>query len=323
MRKMKTWLVVLGMIATMAVCGCGGASFDSAKSEAAMESADVTTGYYGEAEAPAAEEAVAEEEVMEEYSMDVEQMEQKLIITEHLNVETQEFDVFWANVNQKVETLDGYIEASEISGQVEYADRYGELTIRIPADKLNDFIIAVDEKGTVTYQSKTTENVTLEYVDTESYLNALKVEEDTLLSLLEKANKLSDVFDIQARLTEIRYQIEAYASKLRVMDNQVDYSTVYLSVREVMRETEVAPRGFWSEASAEFMDSLYSVGDGFRFTAIWFIGNLPVLVIYAVIIAILVLLARKISKRSQKRMQEVMKNVRIKETKEDNDDSIQ
>lgn len=62
----------------------------------------------------------------------------------------------------------------------------------------------------MTYDSKTTEDVTLEYVDTESHLKALKTEEETLLALLEKAEKLSDVFEIQEELTNVRYQIESY-----------------------------------------------------------------------------------------------------------------
>ena len=312
--------MTLGVLGTLLISGCGAASMDFAGAKESYEEAamDVTSDYaMPEEEAPAAEEAM--EEGID--SLEAENTEQKLIITENLDVETEEFDAFWKNVNQKVKDLGGYIEYSEISGQAEYGDRNGHLTIRIPAEQLENLVTAVDEKGTVTYESKTTENVTLQYVDTESHLNALKIEEESLLSLLEKAGKLSDLFEIQARLTEVRYQIESYESQLRVMDNQVAYSTVNLSVREVARVTVVAEKGFWSEAKTAFMDSIYSIKDAARSLALWFIGNLPVLMIYAVIIFVIVVFVRKTNKKRQhklqKKMQEAMDNVVVKEDKDD------
>lgn len=185
----------------------------------------------------------------------------------------------------------------------EYIDAETSFKIRISAEKREEFVSVVDETGNVVYNSKTTEDVTLQYVDTESHLNALKVEEETLLSLLEKAEKLSDVFDIQARLTEVRYQIESYESQLRVYDNQVDYSTVNLTVSEVNRETTQVKRGFWSEATAEFSDTLYYVGQSLRGFAIWFIGSIPVFAILAVVIVVaVVLVKRSIRKRRLKKM---------------------
>ncbi len=326
MKKLKACFLVLGLAGMLSFSGCGstgGAKESAAMTEESAESYDVTSDY-GVAEAPA-EETVEEESVEESSLTDVQNVEQKLIITENIDVQTEEFDVFWKNINQKVEKLGGYIEYSEISGQAEYGDRSGNLTIRIPAEQLDDLITAVDEKGTVIYESKTTENVTLQYVDTQSHLKALKIEEESLLSLLEKAGNLSDLFEIQARLTEVRYQIESYESQLRVMDNQVTYSTVNLSVREVARITVVEEKGFWSEAEKAFMDSLYSIKDALRSLALWFIGNLPVLVVYAVIIVIVVIIVRKTNKKRQqmlnKKMQEAMKNVTVKEEKKD--DSIQ
>ena len=235
---------------------------------------------------------------------------QKLIVTENLTVETENFDSFVESVNRKTTALGGYIESSEISGAYEYESRNASFQIRIPAEKLPDFITVVDENGTVTYDSKTTEDVTLQYVDTQSHLNALKTEEETLLSLLEKAEKLSDVFEIQQELTEVRYQIESYESQLRVYDNQVDYSTVNLTVYEVSRETTVEKQGFWSEAGAQFLDSLYFVGQVLRGFALWFIGSLPVLVVLAVIVAGIVFAVKKHRRKKREKKMTVSEQAR-------------
>lgn len=294
---MKKRIIVLGLIGMLMLGGCGGAVNDAASATTDM-AADVTSGYSMEM---AEEDDAIEEEASDAGNAEVsaEQTAKKLIVTEYMNVETTEFDTFITAVNQKVEALGGYIESSEMSGRIEYGNQYADFCIRIPADKLEEFVTAVDEKGTIVYDSKTTEDVTLQYVDTQSHLNALKTEEETLLSLLEKAEKLSDVFEIQEELTEVRYQIESYESKLRVYDNQVDYSTIHLNVTEVSREAVPAKKGFWSEATAEFSDSLYFVGQALRGFAIWFIGSIPVFVVLAVIVVVIWKIVRRIRKKKQ------------------------
>ena len=72
-------------------------------------------------------------------------------------------------------------------------------------------------------------------------LNAYK---SLILELLEKAGTVEDIITIEGRLSEVRYQLEAYASQLRTFDNQVDYSTVHINISEVERETKVEPKTF-------------------------------------------------------------------------------
>lgn len=298
---MKKRILLFGLIGTVLFAGCGSSSLDMSTVDYAT--ADVTSSYsMEEAKEAAVDDAEIEGASGEEnVEVSAEQTKKKLIVTENINVETTEFDTFLDTVNQKVEDLGGYIESSEVSGTIEYGNQYADLRIRIPEKKLDEFITSVDENGTVVYDSKTTEDVTLQYVDTESHLNAIKVEEETLLSMLEKAESLTDILEIQGRLTELRYQIENYESQLRVYDNQVDYSTVNLTISEVSRETAPVKQGFWSEAVAEFGDSLYFVGQALRGFAIWFIGSIPVFLVLAVIITIIVWIVKRHRKRKMAR----------------------
>ena len=70
--------------------------------------------------------------------------------------------------------------------------------------------------------------MTLQYVDTESRLYRVRTEQESLLRLMEQAEQLEDVIAVQGRLTEVNYEIQSYESRLRAMDNQVTYSTLYL-----------------------------------------------------------------------------------------------
>lgn len=83
------------------------------------------------------------------------------------------------------------------------------------------------------------------------------------------------------------------------MDNQVQYSTVYLNISEVKELTpiEVEEETAWQRISEGFMDSLRSIGHGLAEFGIWFLIHIPQLVIWAAVIAVIVLLVRKRRKR--------------------------
>ena len=234
---------------------------------------------------------------------------QKLIKTVSMTVETKNFDSVYDTLEKRVEELGGYIENSEISGTgSEYNNRWASLTIRVPSDQLEAFLETASENTNVTYQSENTQDVTLSYVDLKSHIESLRIEQESLTKMLEKATDLDDIFSIQSELTEVRYQIESYESQLRVMENQVSYSTVNLDITEVERETKIVEeKSFWEEARAGFADNLYHLGQGLRAFAIWFIGSLPYLIPVAVMIFILVIICHNINKKNRRKREEMMR----------------
>jgi hypothetical protein len=123
------------------------------------------------------------------------------------------------------------------------------------------------------------------------------------MDLLEKAESTEDVIYIQSQLTNVRYELESYESQLRVYDNRVNYSTLYLDINEVDRESSVATKLSYGEEIAQGLsDTFYNVGQGLRSFSIWLIVNLPILVILALIVIVVVLVIRKIHKKNaQKR----------------------
>ena len=80
-------------------------------------------------------------------------------------------------------------------------------------------------------------------------------EQERLLSLLEQAETMEEIIALESRLTEVRYQLESMESQLRTMDNQVSYSTVYLSIEEVEHFTPPAEKGTWERISTGFSEN--------------------------------------------------------------------
>lgn len=118
---------------------------------------------------------------------------------------------------------------------------------------------------------------------------------------------MEDLLAIESKLSDVRYELENYGSQLRLLDNQIDYSTVNVEITEVERVAEVKDRTFFGEISERFGNSLYMVGRGIRGFLIGFIGSLPILAVWAAIIAgIAVLIRRAVKgrKKQEKRLEQ-------------------
>lgn len=231
----------------------------------------------------------------------------KLIRNVNLNVETTEFDTLLASISNSVTSLGGYLETSDISGtsiSTAYEQqRYASLTARIPSNQLDGFIAQVDAQGNVTNKSESTQDVTLQYSDVESRKKSLTIEQERLWALLEKADSVDAVIALESRLSEIRYQLESFESQLRAYDNQVDYSTVYLSIHEVKVFTPTSPDSVLTRMQKGFQKSLDDVGNGLLNFSVWFVSSLPVLIVLAMIITVLLMIVKLVIFHNDRKVQ--------------------
>lgn len=227
------------------------------------------------------------------------QSNQKLIRTKSIKAETKEFDEAVNAINAKVMELSGYIQSSSVSGTGKgYDMRSVNMTIRIPAQNMDTFVQVVESSISVLSATESARDVTLSYVDMESHVKALRTEQEALMKLLEKAEALEDIIRIQSQLTQVRYEIESYESSLRTLDNQVNYATVELNIREVIEETPVLEeRSFGDEVIYGLNQNLHAIGLWLRNFGIWFLTSIPYLIIWAVIIAAGVVIVRKIIRK--------------------------
>lgn len=222
--------------------------------------------------------------------------DQKLIKTVDLRAETEDLDAMMTQLAEQIRTLGGYTEYQNIyngSNYSSYRSRSAELIIRIPADKLEGFLTEVEGFSNVISKTESVDDVTLQYVDTESRMEALQAEHDRLVELMEKADNLTDLLTIEERLTEVRYQLESVASQLRVMENRVSYATIELYIDEVEVLTEVEEPTVWERISTGFMKNLRNLGDNLVNLFVWIVTYSPQLLILAALAGLIVWLCRR------------------------------
>ena len=222
--------------------------------------------------------------------------DQKLIKRVYIDAETEALDSLLAQLNERINELGGYIESQEQyngSSYSSYRSRRANLVIRIPAEKLGSFVEQVKGVSNVVSYNESTENVTLTYVATESRMEALEVEQQRLLELLEQAENMSDLLEIEARLTDVRYELESVTSQLRVLSNQVSFATVELYIDQVEVYTEVEPQTVWQRIGSGFKENLKDIGTDLTDFFVWFVTYSPQLIFWAVVIAVAIVLWKK------------------------------
>ncbi len=237
-------------------------------------------------------------------------LSEKIIYTAYSEIETTDFEGSIETVTTLLSQYGGFIESSSVTGndlQSTYngytSYRNATYSLRIPRENFSAVTAALPQIGNVLYLSHDATNITSQYTDTESRLNAYETEEARLLEILAKAETVEDLISVESRLSEVRYEMENLTSQLKNWDNQVSYSTVTLYIREVeiLTPTPVEELTYWQEVGQSLRSTLRWLRDAGKGTLKFFIAGLPIFIPMAIIIAIPITVVHRKQKKSAAR----------------------
>ncbi len=270
--------VILTMLAWGIGAGANGKSYDK-------NTMNMGAGYYSNFGA-----SMDESDEVREESYNIAEKPMEHVVTKDVRaaIETLEYDKTLEMLRCKVKDLNGYISQSDetMGNAYNYEHKYATITAEVPTDKVDDFLAYITKEFTVTEKHVSINDITSDYVETESRLEQLKVQKETLLGLLKKAGSLSDTIAIQDKLTEVSSEIQYNENMMARMKNDVDYTTVSMTICEVDRETPTET-GFWYEMKEGFKETVFEIGDGFRAMIIWLVSAIPfiaLLLVFGIII---------------------------------------
>ncbi len=347
MKKQNVRLLALAAAGLLLMSGLAACGASASKNAYVSETMAAASG--GMYEEPAAEEAVADYDSAANMKMNSASLEErgdtgadstgsdgpidtteipdsrKLIRNVDLSFETTDFDTFVQDIQSKTTALGGYIESSDVSGNA-YTDRRRSayFTLRIPKSQVDTFLSFAEGEANLTRKYEYTQDITLQYYDTESRKQALQSEYDRLLELMAEAESVDAVIAIEQRLSEIRYQLDSFESDLRRYDNQVDYSTVTVNVDETTVLTAAENSGFWSRVQANLEANLEELCDVSIGLLIWFLSSLPVLLALAILFFIIYRIVKMIrSHRKARKAAKVAKaDLKTSELKPDTTETL-
>lgn len=306
--KQKWFAAVMAAVLLLAGCGGGGASNTAAGGTpaASAPSGDYAEdGYWEDMGMPEPEMPSEPGASESQVSVVYQNPNAKLIRRAELYIQTEEFDKSREALNRLVAGCGGYFEnASDYGGSRRdaYADRRGEYTVRVPAEKYDQFLSQTGELGYVTSKTESSEDVGERYYDVESRLKTQRTKQERLLALLEKAENMEDIISLENALSDVEYQIEQYSSELNRYDALVNFSTFTVYLNEVGRVTqEVGETSSLGERmAAGFQASVRGLSRGFQDFLIWVSYNVFLVVILAAVAAVAVVIGKRELKKSRK-----------------------
>ena len=222
------------------------------------------------------------------------QHEKKRIYRGSLELETTDFDSAADGLEALVTECGGYFQSSGLydSGN---GYRSGDYMVRVPVEQYRSFF---DRAGTLCHlrwKNEETEDVTRLYYDTDGRLKTQETKLARLQELLARAESMEDIITLESAISDTEYQIEQLSGELRYYDDQVAYSTVSITIREVYKLSgdQTPPEGFGDRLGKAFSNGLRSFLNGVEDGVVWLAYNLLWVVLLAAAAVLAVRYRRK------------------------------
>jgi hypothetical protein len=222
----------------------------------------------------------------------------KIVRTGTLNLEVADVAKALNSGRDAIRSLGGYIGASQ--QQRKDDQTFASVTYRIPVDRWEDALGAMRGLGTVVSETTDATEVTDQIVDLNARIRNLKASEQALVGYAEKAPKVSDLLEIQARLTDTRGEIERLTAQQANLSDRAALATLAVTfgaknVAVVQASERWDPASEIDRASA----TLISLGQGVvSFAIVFAIVWLPILLVIGVLATTGLLIARRVGWRA-------------------------
>lgn len=326
-------IAILSIFMILVLAACGSSSSYNAASQSAEAKASYDGDTYAAGEAAYDMETAdggteagsgGQSAGTEEAGTEAAESNQKLVYTCSMEIQTLTFSETSQKVHEVIRQYNGIIQ-SESTTDSDYewyrednAKRRGTLSaylvIRIPTDKYEDFLASLEGTGgKITTRSMDVQNITQVYNDQTVYIASLEKQEERLLQMMEQAQTIEEMITVEERLTEVQTSLNQARSRLAGMDTDVAYSTVSLSLTEVVRYTDnpVKKKTFLERTGAVIAGSFSGFLEVMEMILDILIYLLPYIILIGAIAAIVLFATRK--KRAERRREWEERKKQMKE----------
>ncbi|MDR2941416.1 MAG: DUF4349 domain-containing protein [Treponema sp.] len=150
--------------------------------------------------------------------------ERKLVKRATISIRVEDLSAADDSVTAMLKEFDAYAASTNIEENSRY------YSLRVPANYYDIFLAEMSGMGRLINRYESTEDVTLRYYDLEGRLATKKELLKTFQTYLGKAKTIEEILSVEARISELQYDIEGTGKQLRNLANKVDYATIDLSL---------------------------------------------------------------------------------------------
>lgn len=205
---------------------------------------------------------------------------------------------------------------SDLEGIVSYSYVYemregqygGHMTLRVPEKRFEHLMAQLETYGKATNVQTGSDDVTMQYIDLEARLKNQKAQEERLIEILDMAETVEEVLEVEKELYRIRGEIESMTTQLMYLSDQVTFSTINVNLREETIPTSGISPGvfdnFGKRIQEAFTGSINFVLRAVSIIILALIALLPVLILLGLFILAIVLIVKKAKKRKKPKIDE-------------------
>lgn len=216
---------------------------------------------------------------------------QRLIKTAELALGVRDVHAALTKAIRIAKGFGGYAESSNASA---YRGGLPEatVTLRVREEHFETAvqrIKEIDPQASILQDSVNGEDVTAQYVDTESKLKTLRAAENRYRSIMGQTKKIGEVLNVQERLDQVRTEIEGLEAQKRLLSKQSALSTIEVTFQQrpeagSPQQSPNWPEDTWSSAVNGLLVVLRSLAVGamylFVFSPIWLPGVAVIIVLF-------------------------------------------
>lgn len=159
----------------------------------------------------------------------------KIIYSGNINLYVDDFQSTFEKIAAYTLAQEGFVQdASSSTTETDQnsVPNSGYLTIKVPAEKFTEAMKEIQSYGTPISSSINSTNISQQYQDVQGQLDNLKIEEARLQDYLNQAETTSDLLLIETELNRVRTEIDNRTTMIKNWDNEINYSTIVVSLSE-------------------------------------------------------------------------------------------
>ena len=200
------------------------------------------------------------------------EVERKVIKRAYLSLVVEDLEEDFERVVALVEEAGGFVQSS--STWENERQRTSNLSVRVPVDRFANILARLEELGRVEGREISGQDVTTEYVDTEARLRNLERQEERFLEILNRANTVEEILNIERELERVRGEIEALTARLKSLDELTSLSTIDIELKQLKVSAERIATPGWQGVFAEAYQAAVSTVN----SILNFVGELIILI---------------------------------------------
>jgi len=186
----------------------------------------------------------------------------KIIKDGRMKIRVSELEKTKLRIDSLIKKYEGYY-AKENFNTTDHEISYF-LKIRIPGNRFEKFISAIESgAGEIQYKEIDARDVTDEFIDLETRLENKGKYLKRYNDLLQQANSVKDILEIEEKIRRLEEEIESTTGRLNYLSDLVDYSTLdlILSERKPFRYSPIDRDNFFEQAKQSLSKGWYGLVD--------------------------------------------------------------